>query len=440
MSEISHPEQDISFCSEELFSKAFHASPAMMTISHLSDDFSTGYFMDVNEAFLQAVGYTRNEVIGKSAVELCLFADEGQRDKLVSLLRAKGYASEVEMPFRTRNGEIRYALGSIEHIDISGESFVLIVCQDITDRKKANEELQRRRERLEELVEQRTRELSSTVNKLETEIAERKHIEKSLIDAIAYAQSASKAKSEFLANMSHELRTPLNSIIGFAELLMLEASDEEGDDSREKISHILDSAWLLLGLINDILDLSKIEAGKVILECELVSLQSLLDSSLVMLREKAHKRQVELTCDNTVTEDMIYVDPRKVKQILFNLLENAIKFTPANGRVRLHAAPLDIDVYQQYCVLPDLPDARYNRFIQIDVVDTGIGIGPEDMEKLFQPFQQVDSALNRKYDGSGLGLHLSQQFARLHNGCIVAESKVGGGSTFSLLLPCGAPV
>lgn len=425
--------------SEELFATAFHASPAMMAINQLSENIDVGHFIDVNEAFLNAIGYSREEVINNTADTLGLYAKPDPWQKFFDILKTAGTARDIELPFRTRDGEIRHGLGSIESLQIAGRDCALTVCQDITERKKTNEELAKYRGHLEEQISQRTGELSEAVNNLELEIAERKRIEIALVEAMTYVQVASRAKSDFLANMSHELRTPLNSIIGFSELLMLDADDNADADAKEKLGYILDSSWMLLSLINDILDLSKIESGKMNLDCEPVVLQDLLDTTIAMFREKASRQGLELRLKNRVIDQTVYVDRRKVRQVLINLLSNAIKFTTNGGSVTLRASTITRDVFLEYCSLPEQPDDRFSSFIRFDVIDTGIGISAQDMDALFEPFHQIDSALNRKYEGTGLGLHLCQQLVKLQNGCLQVRSEPAQGSTFSVTLPCGLP-
>lgn len=424
--------------SEELFSKAFHYSPAMISISELSDDFSSEHFLNVNESFLQAIGYEREQVIGHSFADVGLFAYEEQRDEIIKLLREHGKINEVELPFRTSTGEMHYGLGSIELLDINAKHCVFLVCQDITDRMKANEELAHNRERLEEQVLARTKDLTAVVGDLELEIAERTRIETALVDATYQAEQASLAKTDFLANMSHELRTPLNSIIGFSELLMIEPEDVIDDESRQKLGYILDSAWHLLSLINDILDLSKIESGKLVFEPVSVNIHNVVEASLVMLREKATKAHVSLNSEIEPGITKIIADERKLKQVLANLIGNAIKFSNEQGHVDVHISQVSLEDFKTHCDKADSIEPGMSQFIRFSVKDDGIGIDAEDIGKLFRPFIQLDASLTRRYEGSGLGLHLSRQLVELHGGCIWVESEPAKGSTFSFILPCAS--
>jgi signal transduction histidine kinase len=230
-------------------------------------------------------------------------------------------------------------------------------------------------------------------------------------------QVVSKTKSDFLANMSHELRTPLNSVIGFSEVLLDQLFGPINEKQLEYVENILSSGKHLLSLINDILDLSKVESGKMELELSTFCLRELLDASLMMLREKALKGGIALNMDLAPQADIkIVADQRKLKQILFNLVSNAVKFTPANGTVEVSAT-------------------RDGDFIEISVTDNGIGINKEDIPKLFQPFTQLESVYTKEYEGTGLGLALNRQLVELHGGRIWVESEFGSGSRFSFTIP-----
>ena len=229
-------------------------------------------------------------------------------------------------------------------------------------------------------------------------------------------EAASRHKSEFLANMSHELRTPLNAILGFSEVLAERMFGEVNDKQAEYLQDILSSGRHLLSLINDILDLSKVEAGRLELELGRFHLPTALDNALTLVRERATRHGITLT--QTVDERLgdIVADERKVKQILVNLLSNAVKFTPEGGRVGLSVTVAD-------------------GVLTIAVSDTGIGIAPEDQAAIFEEFRQVGRDDARKQEGTGLGLTLAKKFVELHGGRIWVESQVGQGSSFSFTLP-----
>jgi signal transduction histidine kinase len=226
---------------------------------------------------------------------------------------------------------------------------------------------------------------------------------------------ASQHKSEFLANMSHELRTPLNAVLGFSEVLLDRMFGEVNDKQDEYLQDIRESGSHLLSLINDILDLSKVEAGRLELELTDFDLPAAIEQALMLVRERAARRGI--TIDQAIDERLgdIRADERKVKQVLLNLLSNAIKFTPDGGRIEVRGAPVD-------------------RVVEVSVSDTGIGIAPEDQEAVFEEFRQVGT-VSRKIEGTGLGLALVRRFIALHGGRIWVNSALGVGSTFTFTLP-----
>jgi signal transduction histidine kinase len=229
-------------------------------------------------------------------------------------------------------------------------------------------------------------------------------------------EAASRHKSEFLANMSHELRTPLNAIIGFSEVLGERMFGELNDKQAEYIEDILSSGRHLLALINDILDLSKIEAGRMELELSQFDLPAAIGSAVILVRERAtrHGLALDVAVDDRLGQ--FVGDERKIRQVLLNLLSNAVKFTPEGGRVALRAAPTGGGV-------------------EISVSDTGIGIAAEDQEAIFQEFRQVGTDYARKREGTGLGLALARRFVDLHGGRIWVKSRLGEGSTFTFNIP-----
>jgi signal transduction histidine kinase len=228
-------------------------------------------------------------------------------------------------------------------------------------------------------------------------------------------EAASQHKSEFLANMSHELRTPLNAIIGFSEVLGERMFGELNPKQDEYLKDIHASGQHLLSLINDILDLSKIEAGRMELEVAEVHLPTAIDSAAMLVRERAARRSIALHTAVDERLGQIRGDERKIRQVLLNLLSNAIKFTPEGGRIEVEAKPVD-------------------GFVEVSVSDTGVGIAPEDQEAVFEEFRQVGTA-DKKVEGTGLGLALSRKFVELHGGRIWVTSQIGMGSTFTFSLP-----
>ncbi|QHG17100.1 ATP-binding protein [Nostoc sp. ATCC 53789] len=247
------------------------------------------------------------------------------------------------------------------------------------------------------------------------DITERKETELKLRASQEAAEAASRAKSEFLATMSHELRTPLNAIMGLSQLLQQEVVGSLNEKQNEYVSCIYSSGEHLLALINDILDLSKVEAGKEELLLSPLPVSDLCNYAIWTVRDRASEKGLKLTYKIDLQEDICIADERRIKQMLLNLLTNAIKFTPA-GDVSL--------------VVKKAPQG-----ITFTVSDTGIGIDPNQFQFLFEPFKQLDSQLNRQYEGTGLGLALTRKLARLHGGDLTVTSTLGEGSQFTLFLP-----
>jgi len=226
---------------------------------------------------------------------------------------------------------------------------------------------------------------------------------------------ASQHKSEFLANMSHELRTPLNAIIGFSEVLTDRMFGELNEKQEEYLKDIYASGTHLLSLINDILDLSKIEAGRMELELTEFDLPTAIENALMLVRERAGRRSIAVHTNIDQRLGQIHADERKIRQVVLNMLSNAIKFTPEGGRIEVGAA---------------LGDG----FVEVSVSDTGIGIAPEDQDKVFEEFRQVGTAA-KKVEGTGLGLTLCRKFVELHGGRIWVKSQLAAGSTFTFTIP-----
>jgi len=248
-----------------------------------------------------------------------------------------------------------------------------------------------------------------------------------------------RLKSGFLANMSHELRTPLNAIIGFSEILLDQTFGELNERQRRQVSNIHQSGQHLLNIINDLLDLSKIESGRMELHPQTFALSPALEESLMMVRLKAHHHNIELGLELDEAPQNITADPRLFKQVLFNLLDNAVKFTPDGGRVTVRVS---LEPGSEEETWPRAGPEQETRstpegpaFCRVAVSDTGIGIAPEDQERIFQSFEQADSSHARAYEGTGLGLTLCKQIVELHGGRIWVESEIGQGSTFTFTLP-----
>jgi len=270
--------------------------------------------------------------------------------------------------------------------------------------------------------------------------AERRRFELTLEEKNIELEHASRMKSEFLATMSHELRTPLNAIIGFSEALKDGLMGRMSDKQLEYITDIFSSGQHLLSLINDILDLSKVEAGMMTLNLESVDIKSLLSNSLSIVKEKAMAQRIRLELEVDEGLGLCELDARKTKQIIYNLLSNAVKFSAHGGRVKLHARSVPRSAVGTLTGgwpvhgFP-LPENEHERFLEICVDDRGIGIARENMASLFQAFSQIDSGLARKFEGTGLGLAMVRQMAELQGGVVAVASAPGEGARFAAWLP-----
>jgi len=258
--------------------------------------------------------------------------------------------------------------------------------------------------------------LAANLNQMTTELG---RLYAELKQKSLQLEVASQHKSEFLANMSHELRTPLNAIIGFSEVLLERMFGEVNEKQADYLQDILGSGRHLLNLINDILDISKVEAGHMSLERTCFSLSEVIENGLTMVRERANRQRLVISADIDPAIGLIEADERMIKQVIVNLLTNAVKFTPDKGQVKVVARLMETEV-------------------QVAVRDTGIGIGPEDQARIFEEFQQAKHSLLKAEEGTGLGLTLTKKLVELHGGRIWVESVVGAGSTFTIALPVDA--
>ncbi|HEY0670843.1 MAG TPA: response regulator [Longimicrobiales bacterium] len=361
-----------------------------------------GIITDVNKQTEALTGCTRDELIGAPFKNY--FTDPTRAEAAINRVLAEGKVTNYELTARARDGTltvVSYNATTFHDRDRVLQG-VFASARDMTELKRYEQTLQQKNAELE---------------------------------------AASRMKSEFLANMSHELRTPLNAIIGFSEILRDGLMGDLTDKQRGFIGDIFNSGTHLLSLINDILDLSKVEAGKMLLDLEPVNIASLLRNSLSIVREKAADRNVHLTLQAADDDlGLIQADARKVKQIVYNLLSNAVKFTGNDGRVTLCARRVARDqVGKLHGSWPgrtfELPDSEFTDFLEIGIVDSGIGISAEGMEHLFQPFNQIDGGLARKFEGTGLGLAMIKLLAELHGGGVAVQSAKAEGSRFTVWLP-----
>ena len=375
---------------QELFYNIFHASPLASTLA----TFPERRARDVNTAFEEMFGYARAEMIGKPLTDFDFWADPSERQRAFETASRLGGLRDYEFQFKTRSGKLGYALINTRIIEQSGEKYLLTKITDITDRKRAEEELFKLNAELEQRVTQRTHEL---------EIAK------------DCAESADRVKSAFLATMSHELRTPLNSIIGFTGVLLQGLAGPLNAEQTKQMGMARDSARHLLALINDVLDISRIEAGQLEIRRAPFDMRSAIEAAMKLVLPQAQKKGLALAAAIGSNVGEIVSDQRRVEQILINLLNNAVKFTE-RGEVKLECRVRD-------------------GFIETSVHDTGIGIRAEDAAKLFAPFRQVETGLNRRHEGTGLGLSICKNLVEMLGGEIRVESEWGRGSVFTFTLP-----
>jgi len=356
----------------------------------------------VNEAYCQAQSKRREELVGrqvpdvwgleayvasiKEPLDTCLAGNEVHYQKWFSFsVLGQRYMDVSYYPYWGTEGTVR----------------AVVVSRDVTDRKQAEDALMEERALLAQRVQERTAELSA---------------------ANAQLARASRLKDEFLANMSHELRTPLTGILGLSEALQKQVYGPLSEQQIKTLRAIEESGRHLLDLINDILDLSKIEAGRLELQMSLVIVSDMCQSSLRMIKQVAQKKKLLVSFDMDPAATKLQADNRRLKQMLVNLLSNAVKFTPVGGSIGLQVRG----------------DAE-RRVVNFAVWDTGIGIAPEDLSRLFRPFVQLDSRLAREYSGTGLGLSLVHRMADMHGGSMSVESEPGKGSRFTISLPWAGP-
>ncbi len=389
----------------------------------ISDD--KGILIRLNQACRDLLHITDDEVIGKYNV---------LQDNIV---KEQGLLPTVRKVFEkgeTVNFGLKYDSSLLKHLELKKSALLILdvtispvldacgrvtnaIIQhiDITERKQAEEELQKYREHLEDLVKERTIELEEAQKALVNIVEDLNEKSVALARAMEQAQSADRLKSTFLATMSHELRTPLNSIMGFTGIVLQGMSGPLNEEQAKQLGMVQSSADHLLALINDVLDISKIEAGQVEILRRSFDMRPVIEQALRTVTPLAAKKGLSLDCAIVSDVGVLISDQRRVAQILINLVNNAVKFTE-QGAVRI--------------------ECRINEGrLETCVRDTGIGIKPEDMDKIFKPFSQVETSLARSHEGTGLGLSICGKLVGMLGGTIRAESEWGKGSAFTFTLP-----
>jgi two-component system sensor histidine kinase/response regulator len=373
--------------SERHLAAVFATTPVALMISTPGE----GRIIDINQAGLEMTAADRKSIVGKTVGELQTYVDPGQRAGLVAELQRTGQISGFEGEFRRPDGTIRTCLLAARISELNGKKVVFTALQDITEKKRMADELEAHRHHLEELVQQRTRELQQ---------------------ARMQADAANVAKSAFLANMSHEIRTPMNAITGMVHLIK---RGGVGPRQAEQLDKIDTASRHLLEILSAVLDLSKIEAGKFSIDEAEVDVARIPANVVAILAEKARARNVALHIEGQDLPAKLLGDKARLQQALLNYAINALKFTEA-GSVTLRVGAVS-----------ETADSVLLRF---EVEDTGIGIGPETLCRLFASFEQGDNSMTRRFGGTGLGLVITRHLAELMGGDAGAESTPGVGSRF----------
>ncbi len=373
--------------SERHLAAVFATTPVALMVSTPDE----GRIIDINQAGLEMTGADREAVVGKTVGELQAYVDPGQRAGLVAELQRTGQISGFEGEFRRPDGTIRTCLMAARISELNGKPVVFTALQDITEKKRMADELEAHRHHLEDLVQQRTRELQQ---------------------ARMQADAANVAKSAFLANMSHEIRTPMNAITGMVHLIK---RGGVGPKQAEQLDKIETASRHLLDILSAVLDLSKIEAGKFSIDEAEVDVAAIASDVVAILVDKARARNVALRVEQHALPARLLGDKARLQQALLNYAANALKFTEA-GSVTLRVSVVS--------------ETSENVLLRFDVEDTGIGIDPETLSRLFTFFEQGDNSMTRRFGGTGLGLVITRHLAELMGGDAGAESTPGVGSRF----------
>ena len=421
------------------FRALFESAPGLYLV--LTQDFT---IVAVSENYLRATMTKREEILGQALFDvfpdnpsdLTTTAVSNMRSSLQRVLQNRvsdamavqkhdirrpasegggfeeRYWSPSNFPVLGSSGEIIYIIHRVE--DVS--EYVRLIQKGVEQRNVA-EHLTSRSEQMEAEIYRRAQELQEANRRLRTLNEELLQSERVLNDKNIELQNAAETKDKFLANMSHELRTPLNGIIGFAEFLVDGKPGGVNPKQKEYLEDILNSGKHLLQLISDILDLAKVGAGKMELRPERFSLLKAIDEVCAVAKPIAQKKNIPIDVNVAPEIGEVTLDQQKSKQVLYNLLSNAIKFNHDGSKVEIRAV------------------RREDDWLELKVMDTGIGIKPEDLPRLFREFVQIDSGASRHYEGTGLGLALTRKIVELQGGRISVESEVGKGSCFTVMLP-----